>query len=362
MSSSIKTKKYPINLKIHTTGFSNSNSKKVPKKFRTAIERSQSNSSNYSRNNKELDNSNKETEKVVSFFIESLFDDYCSIEDNKHSKSIVKKKNQEKLYNKNKGINFSKYTNIKNKKNENISNNSLRKKLLKNNSSIKNNKFNKTDEDIKHNLEFNKINDTADYKIKIEKNKINMKKKICEDKIRKVNEQISLLQKQKNEIKKEMSLLKMKENELNLKSKEKIKSKEETKDNNNNRINTFKNEEQDEEEKKKEEIKEKEESYNKGDDAEDLIKFFNINAEKNEEVLYPFAEKNNKDFKNKIYESQIRKITTKKNNYKIKIFINNRNSKVRAISNTRCTTKGHRKIIKTITSNEIYNKNKKFQK
>ena len=364
MSSNRKTKKYPINLQIHTTGFSNSNSKKEPSsttKFRTAIERSKSNSSNHSRINKELD-SNKETEKAVSSFIESLFDDYYSIDDNKHSKSIIKKKNPEKFYNKNKGINLSKYTNTRNKKNENKSNNSLKKKLLKNSSSTKNNKMNKTAEDIKHNLEFDEINITGDYKIKIEKSKINMKKKICEDKLRKVNQQISWLKKQKNELKKELSLLKMEENELNLKSKEKIKTKEETKDNNRNRINSFKNEEEDEEEKKNEEIKEKEEGNNKGDDAEELIKFFNINAEKNEEALYPFAEKNNKVSQNKIYENQIRKMTPKKNNYKRKIVINNRNSNERTISNARCTTNGHRKKIKTITSNEIYNKNKKFKK
>ena len=355
MSSNLNNKKYPINLKINITDLSAPNSKKIflaNKKSRTIINKSHNNSS-MKNTKKKLEHADTDTEIIVSSFIESLFDDYHLTEGNNYSKEDTKKKIQEKNYNRTIGKNLTK--DFKQRNNKNVYKlNSLRRIKIKNNSFKKGNKMNKTTE-IKINLDPDETNICGDIFIKIEMDKINIQKRLCEEKLSGINKQISLLQKQKDEINKQLSLLKIKENEL----KEKNKEKEETKDNKKNQKTSNRKEK---EEKDQKEEKETEKLYfDKGDEAEDLIKIFNTNAEKREEHLYPFAEKNNEISEYKVYEDVIRKTSPKKDKIN-NITLNNKgNNKNRTIINPKCTANMYKKTMKTITSNEAYKKPKKFK-
>ena len=354
MSSNIKSKKYPINLKISIAELSAPNSKKIlltNKKSRTIINTSHNNSS-MKNTKKKLENTDTDTEIIVSSFIESLFDDYHLTEGNNYSKEYIKKKNQEKNCNRTIGKNLTK--DFKQRNNKNVFKlNSLRRIKSKNNSYKKGNKTNKTAE-IKINLDSDETKICGDTFIKIEMDKINVQKRLCEEKLSRINKQISLLQKQKNDLNKQLSLLKVKENEL----KEKNKGKEEIKDN--KQIRKTSNRKEKEKDEKDE--KENEKLYfDKGDEVVDLIKIFNINAEKREEDLYPFAEKNNEVSEYKVYEDEVRKTSPKKDKIN-NIALNNKvNNKNRTIINPKCNTNGYKKTMRTITSNETYKKPKKFK-
>ena len=320
-----KILRMPVNLRLNVMDFSSSSPQKASflnkthkgKLGKNLIKPFEDNL------NKTEDIINRAEEKIVSSFIDSLFDDNDNIE--KRPKKILKNsKKMEKSP--------ANDLNAKNMKNDNEK--TYVKGLRKYNTSKGNKVLNKTTE-IKKNIDLCEINDSEDNKIKIEMDKINKSKQLCEERLRKINEQISLLQKEQIEVNNELKSLQKKEIKLNNKLKEKDKAKEELQEKNKNQNGTNKKEvenieenknlietnkkeveniEKKESKKEKKEKKEKkdkkekkekkdkkdkkdkkhkkhkkENSVDKGKEAEDLIKLFNRNADMNEMALYPFA-------------------------------------------------------------------------
>ena len=218
----------------------------------------------------------KRTEnKIVSNFINSLFDEPNYMEENSPKK-----------------IPKSNYNIMENSPTKDKINNKNKKGILKNKTS----RLNKTS-DIQKNNDLGDFKISEDYKIKFEMNQIYTKKQLCEEELRKVNEQIELLKKKQNELNQELLSLQKKENELNDKYKKKSKKKEEEK--NGKIIDSNKKKDESKEEKEKKEKKEEKEKKDKKDkkdkkekkkkkkrystqaeEAAELIKFFNNNADK----------------------------------------------------------------------------------
>ena len=283
-----KITRMPVNLRMKTIEYPGSNPKKtvlLNKRSKGQLEKN-CNKSSVNTLNKTEDLINRAEENIVSNFIDSLFDDDIVVTENK-SKKIPK------MCYKTMENSPKKDTNSINIKNGTDNKNYDMKGIRKKNSSRGNNKL-------------KDINNSEVYKIEIEINNMNKNKQLCEEKLRKVNEQISLLQRQQIELNQELQLLQKKENELNNKLKE-IKEKEKNQEKIRNQIKNNKKEDENKGRKRKKEEKKDNNIVDKGEEAEDLIKFFNRNADMNEMAFYPFAEKNDE-----IYENENKKKSPKR--------------------------------------------------
>lgn len=283
-----KITRMPVNLRLNVMGFSSSSPKKGSFLNNTQKGKLGKNLTKPFENklNKTEDIINRAEEKIVSSFIDSLFDDNDNIE--KRPKKILKKNNKKTEKS------LANDLNAKNMKNDDEK--TYVKGLRKYNTSRGNKVLNKTSE-IKKNIDLCEINDSEDNKIKIEMDNINKSKQLCEEKLRKINEQILSLQKKQIEVNNELKLLQKKENELNNKLKE-IKKKEQTQEKIKNQIKNNKKEDENKGKKRKKKEKKDNNIVDKGEEAEDLIKFFNRNADMNEMAFYPFAEKNDEIYQN----------------------------------------------------------------
>ena len=199
-------------LKIHTFESTNSNSKKVTpfhsKPRTTTLKKDNNSNSKDSKNSyrKRINNS----KKIISSFINPLYYEYnASLESNHHNQN-----NQEKKFKKN----LTKDIISRNK--INIYNLNISKYKEENNSiqKYKNNQLNKTI-DIRRKFDLTNIVISNDLQRKVE---LNNKKKLFEKKLKDINKQIFLLQKQQNEVHKELSRLNIKEKILYNKSEDNI--------------------------------------------------------------------------------------------------------------------------------------------
>ena len=282
------------NLKVHTFESTNSNSKTVTP-FHSKP-RTTTQKKDNSSNSKDSVNSYRKRIKNSKKIISSFINPLFYEYNSSLDSSHQNKNNQEKKFRKN----LTRDVISRNKKNS-YKINMLRYK--DENSSFqkyKNNKLNKTIE-IRRKLDIDSIIISNDLQRKIEMNK---KKKLFEKKLKVINKQIILLQKQQSEVNKELSRLNIKEKVLNTKSEDNIIAEEKVIVNNNEKNRNY---------------------LNKLDDK------------------YLSRKKINRFFGNS-------------KTFEIKRFGNKLN-KNRDLSNSRDKIL-HRKIIKTISPNEIYKKSK----
>ena len=283
------------NLKVYAFESTNSNSKTVTPPFHskpmtTIQKKDNSSNSKDSKNSyrKRINNS----KKIISSFINPLFYEYNTILVSNH----YNKNNQEKKFRKNLTKDIISRNKIKSYKL-----NMMRYK--DGNSSFqkyKNNKLNKSIE-VRRKLDLDSIIISNDLHRKIELYK---KKKLFEKKLKDINKQIVLLQKQQSQVNKELSRLNIKEKVLNNKSEDNIIAEEKVSINNNER---------------------------------------NKNYLKKLEANYLDRKKINENF-------------SKRKAFEIKRFGNKLN-KNRDLSNSRDKIL-HKKVIKTISPDEIYKKSK----
>ena len=167
-----KITRMPVNLRLNVMDFSSSSPKKASFLNKThkgqlgkdIIKPFESNL------NKTEDIINRAEEKIVSSFIDSLFDDNDKIE--KRPKKILKKNNKKTEKSPANDLN------AKNMKNDDDEKTYV-KGLRKYNTSRGDKVLNKTTE-LKKNMGLCEINDSEDNKIKIEMDKINKSKQLCE--------------------------------------------------------------------------------------------------------------------------------------------------------------------------------------
>ena len=282
------------NLKVHTFESTNSNSKTVTP-FHSKP-RTTTQKKDNSSNSKDSVNSYRKRIKNSKKIISSFINPLFYEYNSSLDSSHQNKNNQEKKFRKN----LTKDVISRNKKNS-YKINMLRYK--DENSSFqkyKNNKLNKTIE-VRRKLDIDSIIISNDLQRKIEMNK---KKKLFEKKLKDINKQIILLKKQQSEVNKELSRLNIKEKVLNTKSED------------------------------------------------------NIIAE---EKVIVISNKKNRNYLNKLDDNyfsrkKINGYFGNRKTFEIKRF-GNKLKKNRDLSNSRDKIL-HRKVIKTISPNEIYKKSK----
>lgn len=282
------------NLKVHEFESTNSNSKTVTPFY--SKQRTTTQKKDSSPNSKDSKNSYRKRINNSKKIISSFINPLFYEYNSILVSNNYSKNNQEKKFRKN----LTKDIISRNK----INNNKLNMLRYKDGNSsfqkYKNNKLNKSIE-VRRKLDLDSIIISNDLHRKIELYK---KKKLFEKKLKDINKQIVLLQKQQSEVNKELSRLNIKEKVLNNKSEDNIIAEEKVSINNNER---------------------------------------NKNYLKKLEANYLNRKKINVNFSNR-------------NAFEIKRFGNKLN-KNRNLSNSRDKIL-HKKVIKTISPDEIYKKSK----